>query len=524
MSSRRALWWCWSAWFLLGCSEIMGFEQGVPAGEGAQRAGGSGATGSSSAPGCASHAECNARWGGPYVCRSGACLDLTTSECRVVIGADALDDRIPVLLLAAFAPGSSERPWSDPATLNYQLALKEFTRDLDAWPVAARRRPVLVVCQAGAATAEQLDASFDHLTGSLQVSAVLAGMPGFELYRGVERRVVDEQNHLFLLNPSHADGALDASVPGARIWSLLPDMRSLWSTYYLLVRRVEDHLKPTLADGERAAMRLAMLVSTDDENLRALADELRPRLTINGDFAVKQVGRHYASHGVGSDSGLELQSAVRFLLDFRPHIVLSLTGSVFLARILPLLEQLWPTAEQPPPFYVLSPRHAYDPVLANLGVSLRSRIAGVHVPGPPTKTIWQDYRARFSAAYPEASGHEGSHFYYDAAYLFLYAATAAAVSAEPSGSTVSANMARVLNGLPYEVGPEDVRAAVSHLAADPANTMTLHGTWGRPYLDSNEIGAGSVYCVDASGDVQYDVLRFDTRNTKLVGGFPCFDL
>jgi hypothetical protein len=88
-------------------------------------------------------------------------------------------------------------------------------------------------------------------------------------------------------------------------------------------------------------------------------------------------------------------------------------------------------------------------------------------------------------------------------------------------------MERLLSGTKYDVGPEQMNAAFNTLQ-NPNASIELNGTLGPP-TDFNRDGTrnskGSVWCVDDTRTLRFDVLRYsvneeDATSAALTGDFP----
>jgi hypothetical protein len=220
-------------------------------------------------------------------------------------------------------------------------------------------------------------------------------------------------------------------------------------------------------------------------------------------------------------------AATRLLLDFSPHVVIGAATDEFLTTIIPALEAEAPELQ---PFYLLSPWHDKPSRLGPLLVDfpqLYARMAGVNFAAAADRTLYDDYQARFNAAFPNSSSSDsrGLENHYDAAYYMIYAAAAAGAKLPLAGSDLSDGMRRLLSGpVTFSVGPDDFPPAFVALDA-PGSSIVLNGTMGPPNFDP-QTGArrepGTVWCVDEQRVIHDDMLRLDTDG-HLTGTFPCFD-
>jgi hypothetical protein len=185
---------------------------------------------------------------------------------------------------------------------------------------------------------------------------------------------------------------------------------------------------------------------------------------------------------------------------------------------------------QPPPFYVLSP-YQNEPrtiaLLLSADRSLRTRLVGLNAAGATDPTVFNLYRDRFRAEYPQATNYEGTERYYDSAYWLLYAAVAGGAEPPIDGLDLAFGMTRFLAGSRFDVGPSQIADASRYLRREADGSIALHGTLGPPEFDvthGTRRGTGSVWCFDQTLTIRYDVLRFDEATQGLSGSFPCFEL
>jgi hypothetical protein len=257
----------------------------------------------------------------------------------------------------------------------------------------------------------------------------------------------------------------------------------------------------------------------------ALADGI---LQLNGRPLRENSDEHFRAFSIPSSALAsdvpDYSDTIRLLRDFSPHVIVAAATDEFLTTIVPALEAA-PDLEA---FYLLSPWHIQpnllEPLLADFP-ELYARLAGVNFAAAVDQTVYDDYQARFDAAFPAFAGTRGYENYYDAGYYLIHAAAAAGTVIPLLGSDLANGMLRLLSGRQaFEVGPDDLLPAFVELET-PGSSIVLNGAMGPPNFDP-QTGAreepGTVFCVDELHRVRSDVLRLDADG-DLIGVFPCFD-
>jgi hypothetical protein len=524
----------------LACNAVLGITEtssrsDVDAGG---QASGSSAGARSSTPSCATNAECLERSDeyAPEACIAGRCVPLLTPECPIALPqtesrwlSNLRHSDPDALIIGAFA--------SVPATLfgmdsrNYDLALTELSRAVGGLPAAGgKRRPVLaVVCRNLYATSEGLDRAVDHLLGELQVPAVLAGLVTSDLEYAFRRKGL--ANHVFFMSPFDADRSLVDLVDDGLVWHMLSGGEQLAPTYTPLLARTLALLRRSGQLGEKELARVALVTTEDVRMLSAISGALSGGLLqFNGRSAQQNAPDYFRAVSIPSSSLAaetpDYGDAVRALSEFAPHVVIGLATDEFISTIIPALEA---GSANSGTFYLLSPWHyknRYFGLLFDLVPKIYSRLAGVNYAAAEDSRVYDDYQARFDAAYPAFAGTRGNENFYDAAYYVSYAAAAAGTVTPLFGSDLVNGMRRLLSGrVEFRVGPSDLSAAFMALEAQ-GSSIVLNGAMGPPNFDPRT-GArtepGTVWCVDVAGKMHADVLRLDASG-NLLGTFPCFEL
>jgi hypothetical protein len=490
---------------------------------------------------CTNQRDCN-RFGrsDPHVCRNGQCIGLlddrpATAEvegrCNRVLGAANLESSLPPFVFGAFSYFPFGAPRETAAASNYDLVVRQFTAAGGLEIQGSTHLPVAVVCDS--AGSAELDRTFDHLTGTLGLQALLTPLPPSELKRSFERMYVEQGRSVFMLSPLGAPQLLSAIDDGGLLWHVLGPPGEMAVAYPPLIRRVEGHLRRLQADGKPPDLRLA-LVSTRRADDVEVASYIESSLILNGKSALQNGPDGYRRYTVkDDDGGRTFVETVRDLFEFRPHIVVPLAQDAYL-DLIHVLEGGWEQSPdgQSKPFYVLSPTHfGAESLIRTLSgfPGMHRRVAGVRWAAPPETALHETYLRELRRLEGEGADLQGGESYFDAAYFLLYAAAAAGSDMpEPSGSEIAAGMPRLVTGDRISMGEAhvpDVLSALSDLEA----TIALEGTLGAPDFDiatgTRRGGEGSVWCVTPESETTFafhpDVLVLEPSRSSLVGDFGC---
>lgn len=507
-----------------------GSDSGTSGHSGSNALGGEG--GSPDTVECTTNAECiDAHEGQPYICQHNSCVSLTLEEhCPYVI---AGPDTAPTeyltkpgkpIIFGAYVPIDVSMPENHPYTLNYRFALNEFM-DGTLGGVGTPARPfVMVLCQS---TNPDLKASVSHLVDTLEVPAILATLSSSQL-KTVFDDVSTRERKVFLLGPFEADAALAAADDGGRMWHMLGPATDLIPTYGPLLNLVEKYVHKVQAIPAATKLKVAV-VHTDLTYSSDMANALPSEVSVNGSLLNSKANQpYYTPYEVKVDGVKDIDySAV--LPKLTPvgsaNIVISLGGAEFIDPILKKMQA--ERTEDSTPFYVLSPRNAFDQTLTNGDLFVTANyldlyMAGVNYASVEDSSLYDQYLSAIQTEYPGQMGLESRENLYDAAYFMMYALAAASFTGDDfDGDDVVNGMKALVdpNGEPATVGPgqKGVNMFARVLSFLKNNgKVALTGTLGPPNfnpLTGARKSPGSVWCVTKPGVVSFDKLR-------LVDGSP----
>ncbi|HEY3500204.1 MAG TPA: hypothetical protein VGK73_36185 [Polyangiaceae bacterium] len=542
-AARRALAWLGAA-SALSCNAVLGISETSyrgedgPGGKGGDAAGGTGATGGSGAApiACTTHAECLEATGefDPSACVGGQCVRLLTPECPLALPQTdrgwlenlRRSEPDPVIF-GVFTSVPPELFGIE--SKNYDLVLTEVTREVGGIPAAGgKRRPVLaVVCRNLYDEPEGFDRAIDHLIDELEVPGVLAALESGDLEYAFRRK--GSENHVFFMSAFEADRSLVELRENGLVWHMLPGGEQVAPTYGPLFDRTVAHLRESGRIAAGDPVRVGLVTTHDVRVMSSLSGALLDGiLKINGLPARENPPETFREVSIPSsvlaNEVPDYTEQIQLLRALSPHIILGIATDEFLTTILPALETGTRDFE---PFYLLSPWHIQTDLIRPPLVQfpeLYTRIAGVNFAAALDQTVYDDYQARFDAAFPAFAGTRGYENFYDAGYYLIYAAAAAGTVVPLLGSDLANGMQRLLSGrLAFDVGPDDLRPAFVELET-PGSSIVLNGAMGPPNFDP-QTGAreepGTVWCVDESQTLHTDVLRL--VDGTLEGTFPCFE-
>jgi hypothetical protein len=517
-----------------GCNDFLG----IPSAQERKEPGAAGASQ------CTTHADCLSGADAatnPALCKAGQCVPLLTDDCPLLLPQsdsywlDSLRAGGPEpLILGTFAYMPPAPPHFGTASHIYDLALTEVSHALGGIPVAAgAKRPVLAVgCTNSFGTTADLDRAVDHLVDDVGVPAIVATLELDDLEHAFERTLDHE---VFYWNVRDGDPNLVARPHHGLMWHMLSGWDSVATVYQPLLDRAIRHLVSQGSLGSDEPVRVALVDASDYLETSSLAGALWKRLRVNGKTPMDNGQDYFRVYDIGSSviagehpdfPAPDYTGTINEIRNFAPHVIIAAGTDEFLDDFLPSLEA--GTAD-PAPFYLLSPWDIYSGGLALVHYAkpdLYQRVAGVNFSAAADSTAYDAYQARFDAAYPDsATLARGTENLYDPWYYLFYAAAAARGNWPISGPDFAVATGQLLSGQrTYTVGPDDLPKAMADLKTTGAS-ITLNGTMGPPNFDATtgtRQDPGTVWCVDANGDLHADVLRLDPSNL-LAGTFPCFD-
>lgn len=482
---------------------------------------------------CTTNGECiDANYGNPWICRAGRCVDLTLpGECPIVIGAGQSNEYLRAeapILIGAYSYVDPTAPRQSVPTLNYELALDELNEKtrggLPGGPNGSLRPFVAIVCKG--TNSPNLEASAAHLVDRVGVPAILASLFTKDLLSTFLAHGLEQD--VFFLSPLESDSSLTLAEDGGLLWHMLAAALDLAPAYVPLLDATERHLRDggNPADGED--LRVA-LVEADTPFLADLGEHFVENARWNGRSALdNEADGAFLRVRTDSDietSNVDLSSATSELLDFAPHVVVSL-GSGESVLLMSELEAGWPLGGSPRPFYLVSPYVFGRSDLASPGLQgLRSRLLGVNFAAAEDTSLYDLYVSRLESTYDVSFNLRGAENFYDATYFLMYAIAGAGNPAELRGREIALGMNRLLGGkTSFSVGPTDANDVVGYLRGSSNSTLTLEGTMGPPDFNRSSgarSGLPSVYCLTDQGAYVQNAMTYDAGNQSLVGTPPC---
>lgn len=484
------------------------------------------------ASGCVSTEQCvRDNLDEPFACLTPGqpCVPLKSEVCPLVFGDFANDDAVRV---GALLDVPASAPLSQMSALNVQLAVDEINGSVGGLPggtLGAIHPLVVVVCRNGPA---EFQAGAAHLIEELKVPAVIAHLASAD----IKTLFVDYAlpHEVFVMNPGFADNSLTSLSTQGLFWHVIGDIRDVAPAYGPLMTRTEAFLRPDPTDTR--PIRVAMIVSKRYAE-ESIADRLTSVLRFNGKDVVEN-GENFYSLKVPAlvdEPNGDYATATADLLAFEPDVVVAITREELVYKILPVLEDSWPSgSEKGRPFYLLPTALSGNlDLLAYLSQNTattsedkRKRISGVAPASAEDMTLYNEFLIRFRTAYPHFQNPGGFENFYDATYLLAYAMYAARSVPSIIGPDIARGMERIIDGgLMVDIGPTALADGFTALAA--GGNIRLNGTMGPSDFDPSvgaRKGNGSVYCVsreDQGLSFAYDVLRYDDTHQTLEGDFVC---
>jgi hypothetical protein len=483
---------------------------------------GGGGSGGQDAAQCSTNQQCIEKNDNqPYRCMDGACVALRTEQCPVVLGRY---DHQNAFFIGAFANFVPQQAGDDDVSWNYELAVNEFNSgQIGGLPGPnGKRMLAMVVCDAGAPNDDEttrrnkIAAGAEHLTAKLRVPAVIAALESGNLLETFD--LYGAQKGVFFLTPGPATRAM-LSVQGQNLlWNMLGLPADLAPTYAALLTKLEAYVKELRKPLPSVKVALVTTDEAADADLESAADDL---LQFNGQNlqqnAANDLFREFTLQTSATPERVE--QTAQAIVDFRPHIVISIAGPLFsMGRIgaftqggvLNQLEAKWASLGDRP-YYILSPNNypsieratipMIDRIVGDLPglADMHKRFIGINVAGSEDVTLYNEYLKRLHDLERDAT--EGSENYYDAVYFLAYSIHAAGPKEQIFGSDIEFGISRLITGgREFKVGPDDILATFDELAKrDPEGRIRLNGTLGPPRFNGAygvRVDTGAIYCLE----------------------------
>jgi hypothetical protein len=477
---------------------------------------------------------------------TGACLQLTTDECPLVIG--RFDNpSAPPIFIGAFAELPPSGLMSHPSYINYAMAIGEFSDGIPgtnpSTGLPGLRTPCAVICNGSADS----HVAMTHLLNEVHVPGVVAALDALTLKTLLSNDAYPTST--FVINPFGADSQL-TSVPNTAFnaslfWHMLGQPGDVAPAYLAFFPHFESYVRAK--QSLTAPMRVAVVTgnATVTSDLRA---EVEKNLVYNGMSVTDNANASpplYLNVPIESvlnnvdPSLIQYTAAVNALIAFKPNLIVSFAGPEF-ATLLQRVELQWQvSASNPSPYYLIGPYNqgsqgisSWIGLTSNTGSeSRRTRVAGIGVASAVDTHVLDVYERNFPGP-QDALGQEN---YYDSMYFAVYSLMAAGSGVvSPTGPSMAQGMLRLLSGLSKDMGHNSDMGDIESVLSTATASVSLFGTLGPPVFTlakGTRIGAGSVYCVTRGADNQSPVYAYDVQRVSgttdagapgLTGNFSCY--
>ncbi len=495
-----------------GCMELFPIdpyeeESVTNDGSGAQASGGTGEGGaggdSGKGPSCESYRDC-LEWSldAPVACIEDHCALLRSDECKGVVGQWDDDDAV---LIGAFASFGGKPLEQSQAYLHYRLVLDSFEnnqwprRDNKSYPVA------MVLCDSTSSTDSEenfanIHAGAEHLIDDLKVPGVISFLLPTELGKIFEEFVSEPENPVLFLNPGGGTKSLVDLNWDQRLWHTLGQPSDYVPAFVAAMKEADSLAKERWSDVTET--RIALVYDSD-----GVDEAFRGRLTENEAFKAftdpKAELAETSYRAFSLSEGISDASAA--ILDYEPHIVLSLVGN----QVKPFVEQLetaWTVVKGTTtlngpmitklPYFVFSPTAIFNTGLFEHFKLLNQRI------GPVISTFTMNRYIAVGAKSPSGDGlaayqqdwgeahaaiQATQENVFDAAYAMIYAVQAAGPPSDLSRLDLRDGFLRLLGregDTEVLVGRDHLADSLFQLANPNVETFRFVGAMGPARYDS----------------------------------------
>jgi branched-chain amino acid transport system substrate-binding protein len=475
---------------------------------------------------CETNQECIAEAGGEMaICRKRdhQCVVVRSEDCPAVIGPVESDD---VILIGSIAPLSGMlAEVGVPVQQSLELAFKEINAVGAGIPLAGTdvRRPLaLVTCD----EAKDGARAAAHLAKDLEAVAILG-----PLNSGVALRVgpqVTVPAGALMFSPGATAPSLSRVSGGKLVWrtaaSDTHQARAL--TELIPIVEAEHRQAWEIPDAPEDFVRVAMVVRGDSYGIELAQATIESGLQFNG-LGLTANGPYFARvdyDDPATQADVDYARVVSFLTEFRPNIVILLSGPEGASQVIVPLEEQWP-AGVAKPWYVLS-HGARTPSLlgvATIDDDLRRRMRGT-MAGRDNPQL-ESFALAYRGAHQGSVDVYGMAQAYDAAYLLAYGI--AAGGAPVTGASIGEGLKKTSHGTEVSVGP-GVRVSDTFDLLASGKTISFKGASG-PYRFDPETGDSpfdvDVWCIgkglDGAPIFRSSAQYYDVTAGKLAGDFAC---
>lgn len=467
--------------------------------------GGSGGSGGATTGSCSTNKDCSEQSGDlNQICRKSdhTCISLTSQDCTQVLGSVQDDNTI---LLGLMAPLVGDYATTGlPILAGAALARSEFETRANGLPGGSggKRRPLAIVA------CHDLDdpiRTAEHLIQTVGVPAIIG--PAFS---GVTIKVATEEaipNNILLISASATSPEITKLEDNNLVWRTVPSDAIQAIPLASLAGSLEAKIREELKLGKMEKIKVAMTVKGDAYGA-GLADAVLQKLQINGaSIGDPSNNESFLRADYPDDANYDYTSLLNNVVNFHPHIVISLGTNEAIQKIVTGVEKNWPDTGTPPPRprYLLPDGGEVSELLDLIGQddNLRARIIGT-VPGKKGP-LYNNFRIRFKAANQDADPGAFAENGYDAFYLLSYAITA--TTGEPvDGPTIAKGFSKLVpEGIQIDADPNKINDAFTALKG--GGNINFNGASGPLDFD---LTTG-----DAPADIDIWCVTRDSKNTPI---------
>lgn len=474
---------------------------------------------------CTTNQSCISQGNDKAICRKtdGRCVSVLSEDCREVVGPIESDDAIVVGSVLPVTGTLAEV--GVPAQRSLELAFKEINAVGAGIPIAGTsvRRPLaLVQCD----EAKDGVRAATHLTKDLEAVAILGPFNSGVALRAGPQVTVPAGTLMF--SPGATAPSLSRVSGGKLVWRTAASDTHQARALSKIIPLVEAEHRHAweIPDAPEGLVRVAMIVRGDSYGIELAQATIESGVQFNGRSLVAN-GPYFARRDYAdpaSNANVDYASVVSFLTDFKPNMVILLTGPEGASQIVAPLESKWP-AGVAKPWYVLA-HGARTPSLlgvAKVDDDLRRRMRGTMA--GRSNPQFDAFELAYRGAYRAPADVYGMAQAYDAAYLLAYGIAAGGMPV--SGASVSEGLKKTSSGAEVSVGP-GVRVADTFGLLASGGTIRFNGASG-PYRFDPATGDSpfdvDVWCIgrDLGGTPIFKSTTqyYDVTTGKLVGDFVC---
>lgn len=484
---------------------------------------------------CTTNKACSAQLGVQSVCvrDTGFCSPLLSEDCKTVFQATpgTLDNDGAVLLGMLF-PMTGENASSERSRVNaVELARRHITNASSGLPGVngGPARPLVFLACDDAADPVR---AARHLARDLHVPAIIG--PAFSGVTTTVAKEVTIPAGTLVISPSATSPTLTDLPDNGLVWRTAP---SDVIQSDAMVKVVSSKLEPDVrtAYGLKDTDKIRIVVAhKGDAYGTGLASALFKGLRFNGGLAASANADFYRQFDYGdpqkvapADLAASYKKTVDAIVQFKPHILITIGTTEAVTEIFAKVESTWPSADPIRPRHLVSDGLQVPEMLTQVGANepLRQRVLGT-IPGVPGVN-YESFKIAFNGAFTDTPADSYSAGAYDAALLVGFA-IAAAGNKPLTGALINEGLKKTIpspKALPINADVNDINKGFGAMTGDGIDFNGASGPLDFDPVTGEAPADIQIWCLKAQTGKPFffspSGVVFGAKSNSLEGSFSC---